>query len=226
MRKSIIIVLCISVSALLGQAAFGESREYRKTVGDVEYTVMCEITRRAGGYSIHIEESRSGRVVITEELDVDNGFSTESWSIVDRSKDLEVTAVRDGKVLHLTYTEDNRRRKKTSRIDGDPWYQLFALSFEKFAASGREETTFWSVNPDEVRPYEFSLTRQDEQRMSAAGSSVRCAHFRIALTGFLAAFWHADSWHGTDDGLFVRYEGVNGRPGAPMTTVQLADVQR
>jgi len=200
---------------------FGETRTYKKTVGEEEFLVTCDIKDRADGYRIHIAETRDGQTVITEELDVDRGFSTRSWSIVDRDKGIEVAAEREGKILHITKTENGRVTRKDSRIDEDPWYQLFALSFEKFAASDREKVTFWSVNPDEARPYEFSLTKQEVQRIPASGSSMTCTHIRIALTGFLAAFWHADCWHRRGDGLFARYEGINGRPGAPLTVVQL-----
>lgn len=216
MRKIIVMILFCTSSLYL----FGEIRIYRETTGDVVLTVTYRIEPSREGFNISGTATDSGKMVYWLEAEVDRSFATRSWKLSDNRKDLNISAYRKDNTLILTKTQEGKKLNRELKIKSDPWFQLYPLSFEKFAAGGQETTRYWSIDPEEAKAYEFSLTRKKSSLITVAGRGVQSEHFRISLTGFLAMFWGADCWHRKADGKFMRYEGVNGRPGTPVTVTE------
>lgn len=211
----LMITLCTSSLHL-----FGEIRTYRETTGGEVLTVTYRIEPSREGFSISGTATDSGKMAYWLEAEVDRSFATRSWKLSDNRKDLNISAYRSDNTLILTKIQEGKKLKRVLKIKSDPWFQLYPLSFEKFAAGGRKTTRYWSINPDEAKAYEFSLTRKESSLVTVAGRDVLSEHFRISLTGFLALFWGADCWHRKTDGKFMRYEGINGRPGTPVTVTE------
>jgi hypothetical protein len=199
---------------------FGEIRIYRETTGDEVLTVTYRIEPSREGFSISGTATDRGKMVYWLEAEVDRAFATRSWKLSDNRNDFTISAYRQDNTLVLTKIKEEKKFSRELKIKSDPWFQLYPLSFEKFAAGGREATRYWSIDPDEAKAYEFSLTRKQSSLITVAGMDVQADHFRISLTGFLAMFWGADCWHRKADGKFMRYEGVNGRPGTPITITE------
>jgi hypothetical protein len=198
----------------------GETRIYTEVTGEELITTKCKVEPSEQGYTIQIMDVLDDVVVCREELEVNSSFDTLSWSYTDKRKEIDMTAVRHGDIIDVTTHQKGQNQKKQMKINSSPWYQIFPLSFEKFASSNEKTTNFWSINPEEAKPYEFSLTKQQKTVEKVGDQQVDVVHIRVSLTGFLALFWHADSWHRSSDGKFMRYEGVNGRPGTQPTIVE------
>ncbi len=198
----------------------GEIRIYRETTGEEELTVTYRIEPSQQGYSISGIATSNGKVVYWVETEADGFFATHSWTLSDNRIDLKISAYRKGNTLFLVKEQGGKRLERELKIKPDPWFQLYPLSFEKFAAGEWDTTKYWSIDPEEAKAYEFSLTRKESAVLTVAGGSVPSEHFHISLTGFLALFWGADCWHRRPDGKFMRYEGVNGRPGTPVTIIE------
>ena len=220
MRKIILRIIPMIMFCTLSLHLFGEIRIYRETTGDEILTVTYRIEPSREGFNISGTATENGEMVYWLEAQVDPSFSTKSWKLSDNRKGLNISAYRLDNTLIVTKIQEGKKLNRELRIKSDPWFQLYPLSFEKFAAGRQITTRYWSIDPDETKAYEFSLTRKESSLITVAGMGVQSDHFRISLTGFLALFWGADCWHRKADGKFMRYEGVNGRPGTPVTVTE------
>ena len=64
------------------------------------------------------------------------------------------------------------------------------------------------------------------ESLSAQNKKVQAQKVKVSLSGPKSMFWHSYYWFGINDGIFLRYEGVNGPPGTPQTTTTLTAIEQ
>ncbi|MGD8854352.1 MAG: hypothetical protein PVI28_18415 [Gammaproteobacteria bacterium] len=149
----------------------------------------------------------------------DESGNTLEWRV--RQGDREITARRTGNIIHLEQTRGVDTVREDLQIDESPWFQPLSYALGRFSQSQLKSVVFWTIRPDSIDAVKLKASRLEEEPVTTRAGRFIARKVSIALSGFLSRFWHAHYWFRNTDGLFLRYEGVNGLPGTPATTIQL-----
>ncbi|HUX21913.1 MAG TPA: hypothetical protein VMW69_11790 [Spirochaetia bacterium] len=156
------------------------------------------------------------------EVFVDKSLETRWWDYRDPAKGIDIHAQRNGSAILVNGTLKGKPIERREEIDSASWYQSIERSLESFALAPAGTTMeFWILQPDTLRARKIQARTEGVDRLMIEGRSVSAARVRISLPGFLAAFWSSSYWYRLSDGKFVRFEGLHGPPGSPLTTVEL-----
>ena len=149
----------------------------------------------------------------------DQAGNTLEWRFRDGTE--EVTARRSGNLILLSGNRDGRKFHKDLTIDKSPWFQPISYALGRFSQSHLDRVVFWTIRPDNLDIVKLQARRNGEEQISTGAGPLLAYKIHISLDGILSHFWKASYWFRKDDGLFIRYEGVNGLPGTPTTTIQI-----
>lgn len=134
-----------------------------------------------------------------------------------------VTAERVGNTIRIKDTRNRDSVQREVRIDKAPWFQPLSYALGRFSRSHRDSVVFWTIRPDNLKVVKLRATNLGKEEARTQTGLVPARKVSITLDGFLSHFWEAHYWFRQSDGLFLRYEGVNGLPGTPRTTIELAE---
>lgn len=151
----------------------------------------------------------------------DQTCQTLQWHYI--SEDTDITATRDNDVIRMEGISNNRPFIKGFKIDHHPWYQPLSYSLRCFIDSEEKETFFWMIRPDTLDVIKFKVRKLQKERLIFQGQSIMALKLELGLTSLLEGLWRAHYWFRMDEGIFIRYRGVHGMPGAPETIVQLIE---
>lgn len=201
---------------ILANLAVAGTHRYRETTAGavIDYSLDCD----SSGVS-PMTESHKGPE--TQTTTTDNHGETLSWRIQTPAG--EVRAIRRGTTILL---EGNRRGEAiptTVTIDESAWRQQLMCGLESFLQSNQESTVFWKLRPDSLKPLRMKATRLGPVELDLDGRRIPATLVEVRLTGLFSAAWSSRFWYRQSDGLFLRYEGANGLPGTPVTTVVLIE---
>jgi hypothetical protein len=147
-------------------------------------------------------------------------FDTHQWQVRRRDQDTRMTARREAHEIHLSGTLEGATIQRTLKIDDAPWYQAGSLSLRAFVQSDQERTRFWILRPGKFTAHKLQAIREGVDALEVDGRTVSAHKIKVCLTGWKAPFWSATYWFRAADGVFLRYEGASGPPGAPETVVE------
>ncbi len=149
----------------------------------------------------------------------DETGNTREWRFHDDISD--VNATRNGNIIRLVGTRNGQTIRQTTEIDESPWFQPLSYSLGRFSQSRLDSVVFWTIRPDTFDIVKLrARNKGDESIMTDTGYCLT-HKISISIAGLLSHFWQAHYWFRQEDGLFIRYEGANGLPGTPTTTIQL-----
>lgn len=213
----VVVALLIVSAGGLGAETTGRA-QYVETTGPERILLTSWELPKSDGYLL---ESRSENGE-QHEVFVDKSLATKWWDYRDPAKGIDIHAQRSGSALLIRGTLKGKPFERREEIDSSPWYQSIERSFEPLALAPEGSTTeFWVLQPDTLRARKIQARNEGVDRLMIEGQSVSAARLRISLPGFLAAFWSSSYWYRLSDGKFVRFEGLHGPPGSPVTTVEL-----
>jgi hypothetical protein len=149
----------------------------------------------------------------------DEEGNTVEWRLRDSTED--ITARRSGNLITLAGSRAGKKIQKDISIDKSPWFQPISYALGRFSQSHLDTVAFWTIRPDNLDVVKLLATRGGEDQLTTRDGPLLARKIRISLDGILSHFWTANYWFRDSDGLFIRYEGVNGLPGTPITTIQL-----
>ena len=211
----------LMIAAFLPGSVSGETvgkAEYTETTGSHRVDLVSWETPKPDGYLLH-SQSNEGQV---HDLFVDKSLRTLWWQFRDTGKDTDIRAVRMGDRIEIKGTMNGEPVERTDQIDAAPWYQSLERSLEPLALGKRGAVEqFWVVQPDTLAARKIQAQNEGVDRLQIEGKTVSAARVKISLPGFLALFWSSRYWYRMSDGKFVRFEGLHGPPGTPLTTVVL-----
>ncbi len=145
--------------------------------------------------------------------------ATLRWQM--KSADVDLSARRKGNSIHIKGRLHEKQVDNHYAIDGDPWYQPMSYSLRRLATSKNKETAFWIIRLDTFCPAKMKAVRKGRETVAFGENEVPARHIQVRLTGMWSFFWHGDYWYRENDGLFLKYEGMNGPPGSAKTLIQL-----
>lgn len=210
-------ILLLTITASLFGDASGRS-EYAE-VTDLHKTLLTSWEVRAADGYLLVSRASDGD---THELFVDPSLDTRWWKFRSPTRGIDIRAVREGERISVSGSMDGREIRRALTIDSTPWYQSIEKSLEPVAL-GQTGTTvqFWIVEPYSLTPRKIQAVREAVDTIEVQETPTRAARIKISLPGFLSLFWSSRYWYRTSDGKFVRFEGLHGPPGSPLTVVQL-----
>lgn len=214
-------LLIVAGAAVLPAQLYGESRpsaHYSEVTGTTRETLASWQRTGPDGYLLTSVSSNGDR----HEVFVDKRLRTQWWTFRSPSRGIDIRATRRGDTIDVTGRLDGRPIARTLEIDSAPWYQSIERSLEPLA-HGREgmKELFWVVEPYTLIARKIQARRGGVAELSVEGRRTRTAEVTISLPGFLSLFWQSKYWFRLSDGKFVRFEGLHGPPGSPLTVVKL-----
>jgi hypothetical protein len=219
---------CFACFCLLGLAPLllpAETLTYHEVEGEITVIHTIAITPAPPGYSVELASRRSGDGMVRQKFLTAADLSTLSWTFSDPARQMELDARLQGEVIILSGTLRGKKVDKKFAAAGPPWNQLFQMGLGPFVLAGDKKYQFRSIGtqgPGEMKIGKFTVTRQDDERITLGGQEVSAVHLRISLSGLLSIFWHGDYWFRKSDGRFLHYRGKN-RPGGPVAVSELVE---
>ena len=186
---------------------------YHERRGSVVETQTYTLTREGEGFRVVLLRRTPDGRERRDECLLDGDLATLSWTFRDTRGPSELSASRQGERILLEGRFEGQPVKRSLKIDGQPWRQLFSIDFAAEAAKGVDSFGFWSVGtegPGKLRAAEFRARSLGEEELSWNGAWVATVRYRIALKGFRSMFWHGDYWFRRADGRYLKYDGGGG----------------
>ena len=145
------------------------------------------------------------------------------WQYNNSLQNTNILAKRNKNSIQITGTFKGKPINAEIKIDDDPWYQPMSVSLSNFTKSPKKVITFWTLNPLNLSPYKIKALNYGVETIKAGGKEIRAYKIKVVLTGFRSMFWHAFYWFRETDGTLVLYNGVDGPPNTPTTTINLIE---
>lgn len=194
-----------------------ESYRYQQHTGSQVDFFDWQLTR---GENLHLKTRQLEEFTQTE---FNNDLSTLSWKIQNPDSQTRLTVERAGNTLVMRGSFAGEVINKEVQIDAAPWYQALSVSLRQFIDLEKESIQFWTIRADTLDIHRLQVTRQKNTLLEVGHDVVPTIQLKIQPVGWRAPFWSANYWLREDDGVFLRYQGRSGPPGAPVTTVVLTD---
>ena len=137
----------------------------------------------------------------------DNNFNTEKMILKDSER--EITAVRCGKTLKVTGVSCGSEVNETLELEEDKWYQLIPFSLIHFTKSDKRKTKFSLFDPYNIKVREIEVKKKETELTTVKGKEYSAVRMTMRLEGFLKPFWKSEIWNNSENGIYLKYEGLN-----------------
>jgi hypothetical protein len=214
MKQIMCVLLCAALGAPLQadtSALYRMRRDHTETI----HTVRIVVAADTGAVTITSTADGEERTVIA-----DKTLATCSFVYHRPAAGTSYQAVREGQSILVQGTLRHRACRRKFALGSGPWYQAIESALERFTQTEARTMKFWLINADECELVEMEATRERVETVSVNGQAVRAVRVKVNLPGLASLFWRADYWFREKDGIYVRYETVEG-PGGPRLTVEL-----
>ncbi|WPP52216.1 hypothetical protein [Catalinimonas niigatensis] len=195
-----------------------QKMEYTEVTGQDETLQKIHIKPHAQGKELIFTDPETySRHVFQPE-----GF-TQSWKYKDEKNKHDFEAVREGNQIHIQGIFNGEPVQKTVDIDEKQWLNKLDHGLSQWAKSQENELVFWTLKlSSDLDPIKFRAKKLGTESISLPEGEYEAVKVKLTLDGFLLSqLWSAYCWYEVDSGLFLKYEGANGGPGTPTTTIEL-----
>ena len=199
---------------------YAQKYHYVSTTADHAHDIMVTKEKTGGNNVLTLEEYK-----LYSEHVFDPSIGTEQWALRDDKSDHDFVAKREGDLIRIRGTFRGKPVDKEVDIDDDVWFNKLDHGLSAFAVSDRQEISFWVLKLlSDLDPIKMTAEKEGVERIKVGGKSYEAVKVKLVLDHFiLSKLWSAQCWYRTSDGLFLRYQGANGRPGTPVTTIDLKE---
>ncbi|HEX2954554.1 MAG TPA: hypothetical protein VHR47_11315 [Bacillota bacterium] len=215
MKKAIFTLLIVWL--LSNCLVLAEERYYQERTGEKTVQTRLSINHMNNLVTIEYVKQNELHNVICQ-----SNYGTNVWTYKNTDEQSNITLERVGDVIQAKGSLKDKYMQRTITIDGSPWYQFVSVSLADFLDSPQKATTFWTIQPSNLRAYKMSAKKYNPEFIEVHGEKIKAQHVKVSLTGILSVFWKVDYWFRCDDHVFVKFIGVNGAPGSPRTFIELA----
>ena len=213
MKKIFLIILLFPI------LVFGESKNsYKISSGeDVNYSTFS-ISEKGSQILYTYNHETEEQINYYDQ----NGV-TQIFTHKDSLNNIDYSAVKDGKRIILKGNSGEKNINKTIKIDDNPWKQSMSYSLSEFALGKEEKITFWIVRLDKLKGAKIQAKKIEKEDIQVNEKQYNAVKVKISAPGLLSNFWHGNYWFRCSDGLFLKYEGLNGLPGAGKTIIEFLE---
>jgi len=193
-----------------------ETYDYLERIDTLSVKIFWQLEEKKD--HIILRSIRAGEIHIYQ---CDLLGATLQWELKNPGTNTDIVARREKRSILINGTFEGESIDKKVSIDGAPWYQPMSFSLTSFIKSDKSSVEFWSLRPNDLLSYKMKAKKKEIQLIKIHGKEVEVQKVKVSLTGFRSMFWHGYYWFRKVDGLFMKYEGVNGPPGTPKTIIEL-----
>lgn len=190
---------------------------YRSTTKGVVTTITEKVTENEATI-VNAMLSDNGETNLSV-LDLD--LATKKWEYRNQEQNTELTAERSNDSITVRGRFEGKEIKKELKIDHRPWFQAWRLPFGQFVLSGEAKLEFWTIRPNDLKECIMVVLREKEETLRLNGENIEAVKVKVTLNNWMSKFWSVNYWLRKSDGAFLRYEGVSGPPGTPVTVMEL-----
>ncbi|MEW5804544.1 MAG: hypothetical protein AB1847_20825 [bacterium] len=202
-----------------------------KEAGKEAEKKWCELREQTSRDSIKVLwqlEKIDGKIILTtvrgQETHVtvhDQSCSTQKWLISNKQAHTDAVARRAGEYILMKGLFKGKPIDEKVAVDDLPWYQAMSLSLGFFSCSDQTSVEFWTLRPDDLTPHKMRAMKKQSEYMTFNGKKIQVQKVRVSLGGLLSFIWSGEFWFRKEDGMFMKYQGANGPPGASETIITL-----
>lgn len=205
MKKILLSTILISLIIFSFSTPYFENgiREifYKEDYGDYINDSKLEILN-TNPYKVKWESVNDVTVIET-----DKNLNTVKMSF--KSEDINLELIRKDRVIELTGKSEGKDIKKEMVIDGEPWYQLFVFSFTEFIFSEDDTRFYWVFNPFDLSMNKMKVSKEEQEKINLNGKIYDTHLLNTRLTGLMSVFWKGEYWFNSENGMYLKYDGLN-----------------
>jgi len=149
--------------------------------------------------------------------------TTQKFTYKDSINNIDLSAIKDGKSITVIGNAADNIIDKTVKIDEKPWKQSMSYSLSEFALGESEKIEFWIIRMDKFKGVKMQAVKDNIEDITINGKLFHTVKVKISSAGVLSKLWHGYYWYQVSDGLFLRYEGLNGLPGSTKTIIEILE---
>lgn len=217
------VLACISLLFLWNKSVIAQTIEYSETTGKEEQRLKVQITSLSNGKEIIFTDANT----YAHHVFVPDG-STQSWTHRDKKEQHEFKAVRKGNLIEINGIFKGKPIGKTVKVDEKPWINKLDHGLSAWAVTDTEETEliFWTLKlSSDLDPILFRAEKEGQETIYIENKTFEAIKVKISLDGLLLSkLWSAHCWYEANSGLFLKFEGTQGGPGSPLTTILMNEV--
>ncbi|SDC34349.1 hypothetical protein SAMN04488588_0884 [Geotoga petraea] len=125
------------------------------------------------------------------------------------SDNTNLNLIRKGNFIELSGTSEGEEVQKKLKIDDDPWYQLFVFSFTDFIFSDDKTRQYWVFNPFDLSMSKMKVEKISKEKITINEKTYDTFLLNTRLTGFMSIFWKGEYWFNSENGMYLKYDGLN-----------------
>lgn len=217
MKKNFLIMVMLMVFLATEVKAAEQNYVYHSITKDVVVTLNEKVTIKEDEI-INIISFDNGAIIKTI---LDPKLATKEWKLHNKGEDTDLIAERSDNSIVIKGDFKGKEITKELKIDNRPWYQAWNLSFGRFVLSNRDRQEFWTLRDSDLKEFVMVVLREKEEIIELNGEAIETVKVKVTLNNWMSKFWKVHYWFRKSDGVFLRYEGVNGPPGTPLTVTEL-----
>lgn len=205
-------------TCLLIEPGATQQLEYTETTGQEETLLKIHIKPQAEGKElIFTDPATYSRHRFHPE------GSTQRWIHQDKEHQHDFEAFREGNQIHIKGVFKGEPIQKSVSIDKRQWINKLDHGLSAWAIGEEKELVFWTLKlSSDLDPIKFKAVKLGTETLTLPEGDFMTVKVKLSLDGFLlSGLWSAHCWYDADSGLFLKYEGANGGPGTPTTTIAL-----
>lgn len=150
-------------------------------------------------------------------------FEAVRWLYQNRNSDTALMCERKQNYLFFSGKIKGMDMQRVVAIDSAPVFQTLTFALAEFLRGDRDMIKFWFVIPGDYTPFKMIAYRKDREAVKVNGVTVEAYCVMQTLDGPMQSLWRSYYWFRTFDYVYVKYTGINGGPGTPVTVVELVE---
>ncbi len=216
--KKILLACFVLLTGSIGAVSEGTCKYLETCGGDKKnFTIKIEVV---GDTTVILTDRGSEKYTIF----CDSTGANFRWTTSIPDEKTEITASRRGSFVDISGIFKGDSIHKTLEAGAYLWIQPMALSVSTFIRSGEEKLDFWMIRPDKLSGMRMTVEKADKPvEIDVCGAKISAVEVKKTVHGLSSLIWKSHYWFHESDDLFLKYEGVNGIPGTPKTTVELTE---
>jgi hypothetical protein len=192
------------------------------------YTEVTDNTKT--NLQITKKETEDGTFLITmkdDHRDSRHYFEPEGYTIRWEHSDTQLghdfDVVRSGDKIAIKGTFQGKPIDKIVDIDESVWMNKVDHALSSWVRSDDEEVEFWILKlSSDLDPLKIRAEKVGHEILKLNQKTFLTIKVKLTLCGFfLSHLWSSYYWYREEDGLFLKFRGAMGRPGTPLTTIEL-----
>ena len=206
------------VSCFTSNYATAQQYRYVSTTADHAHDITVTKEKKSGADVLTLKEYKLYSQHVFHPT-----MGTRQWELRDDKADHNFVAKRTDNTIYIKGNFHGKPVEKTVKIDEDVWYNKLDHGLSAFAVSDQQELSFWVLKLlSDMDPIKMTAEKEGTERLRMGERTYDAVKVKLTLNHFiLSKLWSARCWYRASDGLFLRYEGANGRPGTPVTVIEL-----